>query len=284
MKAKLSLVFGIMCISIFPILIKLQLNTGLISAFYRMFFSALIIVPIALLLKKLKTKSSYLIALASLCGILFASDVAVWNIAIQESTATQASLLTNLSPIWVGLLSMIVLKTRLSLNFWLGCSLAFFGMLCYMGFDTLYNLKIDRALIFGLLSGIFYSGYILVSKQVLKKIQIIEFMFYMLITASIFLGLLNYVCGEEFYGFTNEAWINLVVQAILCQLIAWGLLSYATTQLEPTKISLTLLSQAVFAGILSWYFFDENFTLQMLLGGVIILIGIGITFIKKEQK
>ena len=169
MKAKLSLVVGIICISIFPILIKLELNTGLISAFYRMFFSALFLVPLALLLKKIKTKSLYLISLAGLCGILFASDVAVWNIAIQESSATQASLLTNLSPIWVGLLSLFVLKKKLNLTFWLGCSVAFIGMLCFIGFDVLYTLKIDRALLFGVLSGLFYSGYILISKHVLIK-------------------------------------------------------------------------------------------------------------------
>jgi hypothetical protein len=31
--------------------------------------------------------------------VLFASDVAVWNIAIQNSSATQASLLVNLAPL-----------------------------------------------------------------------------------------------------------------------------------------------------------------------------------------
>jgi drug/metabolite transporter (DMT)-like permease len=45
--------------------------------------------------------------LAILCGVLFASDVAAWNIAIQESSATQASLLTNLSPLWVGIISYV---------------------------------------------------------------------------------------------------------------------------------------------------------------------------------
>jgi drug/metabolite transporter (DMT)-like permease len=44
--------------------------------------------------------------LAVVCGVLFASDVAVWNIAIQESSATQTSLLTNLSPLWVGIISL----------------------------------------------------------------------------------------------------------------------------------------------------------------------------------
>jgi drug/metabolite transporter (DMT)-like permease len=37
--------------------------------------------------------------------VLFASDVAVWNIAIQNSSATQASLLVNLAPLWVGIIS-----------------------------------------------------------------------------------------------------------------------------------------------------------------------------------
>jgi drug/metabolite transporter (DMT)-like permease len=54
--------------------------------------------------KKLKPNKQILI-LAVLCGVLFASDVAVWNIAIQNSSATQASLLVNLAPLWVGIIS-----------------------------------------------------------------------------------------------------------------------------------------------------------------------------------
>ena len=283
MKAKLSLLVGIICISIFPILIKLQLNTGLISAFYRMFFSVIIIIPIAILLKKIKTKSLTLLSLACLCGVLFASDVAVWNIAIQESSATQASLLTNISPIWVGLISMFILKQKLNNTFWIGCGVALLGMICYIGFDVVLKMQINRALVFGILSGVFYSCYILVSKYVLKKMVIVEFMLYMLLSASIFLAIINFICGEAFYGFSNLAWLNLITQALLCQLLAWGLLSYATTKLEVTKISLTLLSQAFLAGILSWYFLDENITLQMIIGGILIIIGIGITYIKKER-
>jgi drug/metabolite transporter (DMT)-like permease len=51
------------------------------------------------LIKKIKLPPTKIFILALLCGILFASDVAVWNIAIQTSSATQASLLTNLSPL-----------------------------------------------------------------------------------------------------------------------------------------------------------------------------------------
>jgi len=44
---------------------------------------------------------------------------------------------------------------------------------------------------------------------------------------------------------------------------------------------LSLLSQALFAALLAWYFLDESISLQMVIGGCIILVGIGITFINK---
>jgi drug/metabolite transporter (DMT)-like permease len=43
-------------------------------------------------------------------------DVAVWNIAIQNSSATQASLLVNLAPLWV-VLSPTFLNTKPATTF-----------------------------------------------------------------------------------------------------------------------------------------------------------------------
>jgi drug/metabolite transporter (DMT)-like permease len=73
--------------------------------------------------------------LAVVCGVLFASDVAVWNIAIQESSATQASLLTNLSPLWVGIISYVFLNIKPATNFWIGTTVALFGMAMLVGFN-----------------------------------------------------------------------------------------------------------------------------------------------------
>ena len=105
-KPRLALFVGVICISIFPILVKLSLTSGLISAFYRMLFSFLLLLPYVIFKKQFELPSVKIGLLAALCGVIFGSDVAVWNIAIQESTATQASLLTNLSPVWVGFLSL----------------------------------------------------------------------------------------------------------------------------------------------------------------------------------
>nr|WP_231579951.1 EamA family transporter [Capnocytophaga canimorsus] len=63
-----------------------------------------------LFFRKFKFIHSRFIYPTLLCGVIFALDITVWNISIQNSSATQATLLTNLSPVWVGIISFLFLK------------------------------------------------------------------------------------------------------------------------------------------------------------------------------
>ncbi|EGV43795.1 DMT family transporter [Bizionia argentinensis JUB59] len=281
-KARWALVIGILCISVFPVLVKLNLTPGVISAFYRMAFSFVLILPYALFKKQIKIPNLRIGLLAVLCGIIFGSDVAVWNIAIQESTATQASLLTNLSPVWVGVLALFFLKDKPKANFWVGTLVAVFGMMMLVGFSTFRNLDFDLAFSFGILSGVLYAFYMLISKEALKHLNVITFMTVSLGASSIYLGILSYALNEPFSGFSNTGWFVLVMQAVICQLLAWLLISFATKKMRATRVSVSLLAQGILASILAWLFLDETITLQMVLGGLVLLFGIRITFYEKQ--
>lgn len=219
-----------------------------------------------------------------LCGLLFACDIAVWNVSIQKSSATQATLLTNLSPIWVGIFSFAFLGYRPRKSFWLGTAIALSGMIVFVGVDTILDLKLDLAFFLALLSGLLYAIYILVSKRVLEKMEVIPFMTYSMITSTIFLFAVNVFFGESFVGFSEKAWLSLFVQGIVCQLIAWLLISYATQKMRPTRVSLSLLSQAIFATVLAALFVNEKITSIQMIGSGIILIGIATTFYEKKSK
>lgn len=280
-KPRLALICGILCISIFPILVKLKLAPGLISAFYRMFFAVILLLPYVLLSGNFKIPTLNFTLLAALCGILFASDVAVWNIAIQESSATQASLLTNLSPVWVGIGSFLFLKSKPATNFWIGTLVSLFGMITLVGFEFFLELNFNQAFLFAVLSGIFYSIYLLLSKNVLSEVDVLSFMTISLFASSIYLGILCYSLNEPFTGFLNTGWFVLILQAVICQLCAWLSISYATQHMRATRVSLSLLSQAVITSILAWLFLEEKITLQMVFGGIVLLFGIRITFYDK---
>ena len=280
-KPKLALAIGIICISVFPILVKLQLTGGLISAFYRMAIAGALLLPYVIIKKKFKLPRAGILILAVLCGLLFASDVAVWNISIQESSATQASLLTNLSPVWVGIASFLFLKNKPATNFWIGTVIAVFGMITLVGFEFFLNLDFNAAFLLAILSGVLYAIYMLVSKNVLSEMDVLSFMMVTLITSTLFLGVVCLALNEPFSGFSNAGWLVLFIQGIVCQLIAWLLISYATQNMRATRVSLSLLGQAVLATILAWLLLDEKITFQMIVGGLILLLGIRITFYSK---
>src|SRR5690554_577145 len=281
-KPRIALVIGIICISIFPILVKLKLAPPIVSAFYRMAIAATVLVPFALISGKYRIPSLKMFWLTVICGGLFALDVTVWNIAIQESTATQATLLTNLSPVWVGIGAFFFLRNKPTINFWWGTLIAILGMITLVGFHFFLNLDFNIAFIFGVLSGVFYAIYMLVSKYVLYSMEVIPFITLSTLSSAIFLGILALSIGDPFTGFSSTGWLTLIVQGIVCQLLAWLMLGYATKHMRATRVAVSLLGQAVLTTFLAWVFIDEEITLQMIIGGVILLFGIRITFYTKK--
>lgn len=277
-KPRIALAMGILCISIFPILVKMSMVSGVISAFYRMAISSMVIIPFVLIFKQFRFPPLKLTLLSMLCGVIFALDVTVWNIAIIESTATQASLLTNLSPIWVGVGALFFLRDKPKRNFWIGTVVAICGMVLLVGFKVFANFDFDLAFGFGVLSGVFYAFYMLISKNVLNQLDIWRFMMLSLAAGSIFLGALSFVLNEPFSGFSTYSWVILVVIALVCQLLAWLLISYATQYMRATRVSVSLLGQAILASVFAWLVLDEEITLQMIVGGIILLFGIWLTF------
>ncbi|SFW59589.1 DMT family transporter [Cellulophaga fucicola] len=281
-KARIALAVGVLCISVFPILVKLNLTPGVISAFYRMAVASVCILPYVLLTKQFKITAKKPFFYAILCGVIFGLDVAVWNIAIQESTATQATLLTNLSPVWVGIGAFLFLKDKPTKNFWIGTIVAILGMMMLVGFKTFINLDFNLAFGFAVLSGMLYAVYMLLSKNILNQMNVLTFMTTSVVASTVFLGVLSYSINEPFAGFSNAGWFVLVVQGLVCQLLAWLLISYATKHMRATRVSVSLLGQAILASFLAWLFLDEAISLQMVIGGLVLLFGIRITFYQKE--
>lgn len=281
MSARLSLLIGILCISIFPVLIRVTPISGISDAFYRMSIATVLIWPYVIFRRKWEPGVLRYWKPITICGVFFASDIAVWNLSIQYTSATQASLLTNLSPIWVGIWTFLFFPEKPNRYFWIGTALAVAGLVLLMGVETFTNLKFDAGFYLAVLSGLLYAGYIVVSKTVLSKVSILSFMTCSMSVSSLYLLGVCLFLGEPLVGFTTSVWASLVAQSLICQLLGWFAVSHALQKIAAQRVSLSLLSQAIVTGFLAWLLIDEKITLQMILGGVIILLGIAITFRQK---
>ena len=139
----------------------------------------------------------------------------------------------------------------------------------------------DLAFFFAILSGMLYAFYMLISKSVLAKVDVLSFMSMVLLTATLFLGFVCWITDEKFSGYSNTAWMVLFIQGAVCQLAAWLLISYSTQHLRATRVSVSLIGQAVLATFLAWLFLEETMSWDRIVGALFLLLGIRITFYNK---
>ncbi|MGI9527824.1 MAG: DMT family transporter [Weeksellaceae bacterium] len=282
-KARIALGMGIFLISIYPVLVKALGDLSVVSAFYRMFISAVCLLPV-LFWKNMALPKGKLLLGSIFCGLLFGLDVYCWNLAIEASSATQGTLLTNLAPVFVGIFTFLFLPNKPKRNFWIGSAVAVLGMVTFIGWEVFADLSFDRGFILGISSAILYAVYILTSKVILEEVAVFPYMLINTATASIILGSVNYIHNEPFTGFSSNEWFILIIGGVFCQLFAWLLISYATKYMRATRVSLSLLSQTVFASLLASLILREYISLQAFIGGMIILVGVALTFIEKPFK
>ncbi|WP_259066173.1 DMT family transporter [Mucilaginibacter sp. X4EP1] len=279
MNPKVSLAVGILCISFSPIFVKLAGAPPITSGFYRIFIAWLCLAPYCIIKGNLKTGRKELI-IAVVGGIVFGLDIAVWNLSLMKISATVSTLLANLAPVWVGLIGYLLFKKRSGKLFWIGTFVAIVGMVVLVGYQDIIALKFNIGILLALLASFFYAIYILITKDVLQKIDTLTFMFYNMLAASIFLLAICGVQQNNVVSFPLTAWLNFLGMGIICQLVGWITINHSLRFLESTKVSIALLGQTVIAGFWAVLFLNERLELKEIIGSVIVLAGIAITFLK----
>lgn len=282
MNPKASLIIGIICISFSPIFVKLSVAPAITSGFYRIFFAWILLAPYCIIKGQLKIDRKDL-PIALLGGIVFGADIAVWNLSLMKISATISTLIANLAPLWVGLLSFLILRKKSGASFWIGTWIAIFGMVILVGYQQIFHLQFNIGLILALIASLFYAIYIMITKDILQKITTVTFMFYNMLGASVFLLLISLFQHNEMLNFPASTWLYLLGMGLICQLAGWITINYSLNYLDATKVSVALLSQTVIAGIWAMIFLNEKLEFKEIAGSVIVLTGIAITFLKLKS-
>jgi len=269
----LILFLGILCISWSAIFVKLADVSGLSSAFYRMFIGFLGVLPIWLLRKKRDTDKKS-VRIAVLCGIIFAFDIAVWNISILLTKAAISTLIANLAPVWVGIGAILFLKEKPGRIFWIGTAIALFGVAVIVGIDKIYNSRLNAGHFLAILASLFYATYLLIMRKGRLHLDTVTFTTISMLSSSVVLLLLSVITGSQLSGFSIQSWEALVGLGLISQLGGWLAINYAMAYMPPTIASVSLLSQSVFTALIAIPVLGEKLTHMELFGTVIILSGI----------
>jgi drug/metabolite transporter (DMT)-like permease len=252
------LLIGSICISFSPVFIKVADVDPDLAGFYRMFFAVLGLLPLFLLQReKLNlTRQGFLVLLA--CGFFLGIDFMFWHRSINLIGPGLSTLLGNFQVFFTALFSWLFLKEKVTGLFALAVVIAFCGLLFITGGDVfVLATTVKMGIIFGLLTAVFYSIYILLIKQAMTGSQVSGITATLIVSIScmLFLALFGGVKGISFAVTDSRSLLALAAVGLICTALGWSLISSAIKQVPATLAGLVLLLQPTLAFIWDVLFF-----------------------------
>jgi len=207
-------------------------------------------------------------------GLLFSGDLFFWHLSILGTSIANATFLSTTAPVWVLLVSVVVLKEKVGPATLGGLALCLLGGSSLIG-DTL-SLAPERLLgdLFGLLTAVFFGLYFFGIKYARDLSGAGRSTFAASAVASLVLLLVALATRDQLIPTTLKGAASLLLMAMVSQAFGQGLLSVALGRLPTVFSALVIFLEAVAAAALGWIVLDETLSPLQWLGGGLILCGI----------
>lgn len=273
--AYLALLTGILSLGMTAMFVRWAKAPGPVTGFYRLFLAAALTAPLFARQQRVQAalpRSRLLLPL--LGGLFIAGDFALWNTAVLYTTASNATLLGNTSPIWVSLAAWLFFRERLRLDFWLGLALALTGAALIVGRDFLLHPALGLGDLMACGAAVFYAAYMLVTQRGRVSLDVFRYWWLASLSAAAGLALVNLWLGFSLTGYPSQSWLVFLATAIVSQMIGYMSISYALGHLPASVVSPTLIGQPIVTTLLAIPLLGEIPGPAQIVGGMVALIGI----------
>jgi len=286
-KKVLSLTIGsVLFISFGSIFIRLSSAPALTIAFYRMFFSVLLLLP---LMKKrdiqeLKNINKRALSLCIFSGFFLALHFATWITSLSYTTVASSTVLVSMHPIIILIIKWLYYKKKIHFKIAIGVFVTFIGsaVISYTGFGIFDSRELlGNGLAFA--GAIAVSFYILIGEKVRKEISVNSYTFIVYLMSSFFLLIFVTVGKRPLVGFPLKQWVLFLALAVFCNLLGHSVFNWALGYLDSSLVSIIIISEPIFASIWAIFIFSEMPKVKEIVGGLLIISGI-VYYIRTENQ
>ena len=282
--ALFKLLIGSTCISFAPIFIKLADVSPDSAGFYRMLFAGLSLLIVMLLRGenlRMARRPRFLLCFA---GVFLAVDFMFWHRSIELIGPGLSTLLANFQVFFTALFSWLLFKQKISRLFMLAVAMSLCGLLFITGVDwKSLEQGYQLGILLGLLTAVFYSGYILLIKTSMNDSSVsgVPAMLVVSIPSTLLLAVATPLNGATFIIPDSGSLFALLGVGVICTTIGWSLISSAIKDIQATVAGLILLLQPTLALVWDVLFFDRSTGGTEVFGIVLILSAIYIGSYRK---
>lgn len=276
---------GVISVSLSAIFVKLANAEAGVIAFYRMFFSVLIMAPLFFWkysneIKELRIRDWLF---SSIAGIFLAFHFILWFESLNYTSVASSTVLVTLQPLFAFIGTYFFFKENITLKTIFAGVIAIAGSILISWGDF----KLSGTAFYGdmlaLIACALVTAYFLFGQDVRKRLSLVTYT--MLVYAVSTITLLIYVLikGESFGPYSTMDWIWFILLAIVPNLFGHTLFNWSIKYVSTNVVSIAILFEPIGAAILALLIFKEYLIATQIIGGFIVIVGI-LLFVVDEKK
>jgi len=276
-----ALVFGALVIGTSPILVRLAACGPAAAGFWRLAFATPLLALMAAApaggvdpsnaLRRIGAPSRAML----LAGLWFAADLGCWHYGIRYTSVANATVLPNLTPVIVTLVSWFLFKERPRPVFLVGMATAIGGAVL-MAEGAARTPAGPLPHIGDLLSAstaVWYALYFIAVRSARLTRATVSVMLWSCLVGAPLLLIAALAMREQLLPATALGWAAAVGLG-LAHVFGQGSIAWALGRLPASTASVTVLVQPVAAALLAYVIFSETLTPLQALGGAVALGGV----------
>ncbi|WEG11977.1 DMT family transporter [Pullulanibacillus sp. KACC 23026] len=284
LKAYIGLFIGIITVSASAILVKLADAPAGITAFYRLFFTVVVMLPLfpryASTFRRIPMKVWFGSALA---GISLALHFILWFRSLDLTSVTSSVVLVTLQPLFAFLGSMIVFKTRHTLGASLGVLFSILGSVLISWGDFELSTVAFWGDALALAACLAVTVYLMIGERIRQDRPLYTYTFIVYCFSMVTLLIYNCLTSQDFFHYPTKDWVLFLLLAIFPTLLGHTIFNGVVKWLGVTTVSMSILGEPIGASILAYFIFGETLSVLQIIGSLIILGGIAVYLIFESR-
>jgi drug/metabolite transporter (DMT)-like permease len=298
----MAILLAILAISTASIFIRFTQAEGMSSitiAALRLTFATLLLTPLILThhLDEIKRFTRTEILFGALSGFFLALHFATWISSLEYTSVASSAVFVSTGPLWVALLSPLLLNEKLGRVAVLGLVLSLSGGIIIGVSDAcawddgiscpqLEGLLQGRQLwgnFLALLGAWAVTGYLVIGRKVRAGMSLMPYIFLVYGMGAVMLIIFMLALGHSPFGYGSRAYAWVFLLALVPQLIGHSTLNWALKHMPATFVAVSTLGEPIGSAILAILILNEFPTQIGIWGGVLILTGITLVSTRQNQ-
>ncbi|MDF1510046.1 DMT family transporter [Robertmurraya sp. DFI.2.37] len=279
------LAIGVISVSTSAIFVKVSQAPSEVIAFYRLFFSVIIMLPVFLIKYanelRLITKRDWLFSLVA--GVFLAFHFILWFESLNYTSVASSTVLVTLQPLFAFVGTYVFFKEKFTVR------AIFCGVLAIIGSFIISwgDFKISGSALFGdilaLIACALVTAYLMFGQSVRKRVSLITYTFVVYAISAITLFIYVLILGQPLTNYPTSDWLYFVLLAIIPTLLGHTLFNWSVKWLSTSTISMAILLEPIGATILAYYLLNEKIMLTQIIGGLIVMASLAFFLIEGKM-